>query len=81
VIPLVGTVTVGREAGNTLALPAETSLSRNHARIEQTPGGWQVVDNNSTNGTFVNGQRIQGAMPIAPGDEIQMGAIRFRFEG
>ena len=76
-----GPLSVGRDAQNTLALTQDTTLSRNHARIEAgTSGTYSVTDNGSSNGTFVNGQRIAGTHLLRAGDEIQIGASRFRFE-
>jgi pSer/pThr/pTyr-binding forkhead associated (FHA) protein len=40
---------------------------------------WQVVDLGSTNGTFLNGNRVQ-ASPLRAGDVIRVGATDFRFE-
>jgi pSer/pThr/pTyr-binding forkhead associated (FHA) protein len=39
------------------------------------------VDHGSTNGTFVNGAKVSGEAFLRPGDEVQFGAIRFRYEG
>ena len=81
VFPLdAGPLSVGRDAGNTLALTQDTTLSRQHARIENTNGSVCVVDAGSSNGTFVNGQKIAGTQTLRPGDELQIGASRFRFE-
>ena len=41
---------------------------------------WYVEDLESTNGTFVNGQPVEGVIPIGYGDEIQVGQVRFRLE-
>lgn len=76
-----GPLTVGRDAGNSLALTQDTTISRRHARFEPEGGGWVVVDEGSSNGTFVNGMRVSGRQPLRPGDEIQVGASRLRFEG
>lgn len=73
--------TVGREEGNTLALTQDNTLSRRHARVEARGGGWVVADAGSSNGTYVNGQKVEGSIAIAPGDEIQVGSARFRYEG
>ncbi len=74
-------VTLGRDAANTLALPGDTTASRRHARVEARPGGdFIVVDEGSSNGTFVNGARTTGEQSLRPGDEVQVGAARFRFE-
>ena len=76
-----GPLTVGRDAGNTLALTQDTTLSRKHARIESSgPNNWAVTDAGSSNGTFVNGQKVSGSQTLRVGDEIQIGASRFRFE-
>jgi hypothetical protein len=79
--PLDEAFSVGREEGNSLALTQDTTVSRRHARVEPLNGGWAVVDAGSSNGTYVNGTRVSNAQPLSPGDEIQMGSVRFRFEG
>jgi ABC-type multidrug transport system ATPase subunit/pSer/pThr/pTyr-binding forkhead associated (FHA) protein len=48
-------------------------VSRRHAQIRPVGGDYIVDDNNSFNGTLVNGQRISAATPIYDGDEIQLG--------
>jgi hypothetical protein len=82
VVPLgVAPVTLGRDAANTLALASDTTVSRRHARIQEGPSNvFVVVDEGSSNGTFVNGARTTGEQPLRPGDEVQVGASRFRFE-
>jgi pSer/pThr/pTyr-binding forkhead associated (FHA) protein len=76
---------MGRDADNTLPLPDDTTVSRRHARIEAVPEGtgFQIVDEGSSNGTYVNGQRIPAGNSriLVVGDEIQIGASRLRFEG
>ena len=67
--------TVGRERGNDLVLP-HPEISRRHARIERDGEGWRVVDLNSTNGTWVNGERIETA-PVSTGDEVAFADLRF----
>src|SRR5207249_11777775 len=52
-----GTV-VGREADADIAL-GDNFVSGEHARLSQEPGGWWVIDLDATNGTFVNGARIE----------------------
>lgn len=75
----VGTISIGRDPGNTLALVQDTTVSRRHARVEAHGNGWAVVDEGSSNGTWVNGVRTPGQV-LEPGDEIQIGSARFRFE-
>jgi len=76
-----GTITVGREAGMGLSLLDESTVSRRHAEIVRTGSAVVVRDLGSTNGTFVNGVQVQGDTELKPGDQVQFGAIRFRFEG
>lgn len=74
-----GTTTVGRENA-TLTFAQESSLSRRHAEIVRTGGSVIIRDLGSTNGTWVNGARIQADHELKPGDTVQLGAIRFRYE-
>ena len=55
----------------------DDGLSRRHARVLPTAEGLQVEDLGSTNGTTINGQRIQRAL-ARPGDEVAFDALRFR---
>jgi hypothetical protein len=82
VVPLAaGGVTVGRDETCTVPLPGDKTASRRHARVAAAPGGgFEVIDEGSSNGTFVNGQRVGGSQPLQPGDEVQIGSARFRFE-
>ncbi|HLJ55830.1 MAG TPA: FHA domain-containing protein [Chthonomonadaceae bacterium] len=73
---------IGRDQGNAVALPNDTNASRRHATIQAAGGQYTLVDNGSSNGTFINGVRIASQTPqaIRPGDEVQIGLTRFRFE-
>lgn len=72
-------LSVGRDPGNnvTIDLPL---VSRWHARIERQGDLFLVRDLNSTNGTFVNGQRVHGAQPLSAGDELMIGPARLAFQ-
>lgn len=72
---------VGREAGLPLSFPAESSVSRRHASIKRSGSQLTVQDLGSTNGTFVNGRRIDSETILRPGDDVQFGAVKFRVEG
>jgi hypothetical protein len=76
-----GEMIVGREAGLGLSLVGESSVSRHHASITRQGSSVSVKDLGSTNGTFVNGRRIDTDVHVSPGDEIQFGAVKFRLEG
>lgn len=74
--PLLGPSVVGRAPECVLRLD-ESGLSRQHARLVPTGDGVQVEDLGSTNGTFINGKRVQRGF-AAPGDEIGFDTLRFR---
>lgn len=71
-------MTVGRANSNDLVLP-DLSISKQHAQISQDARGWRVADLNSTNGTWVNGERSP-QRKLKSGDELRMGIYTFRFE-
>lgn len=70
---------IGRDAANDIALPDDSTVSRKHAVIASAGGEFTITDQGSSNGTFVNGARIT-SQKLAPGDEIQIGGTKFRFE-
>ncbi len=51
----------------------DTYVSQQHARIFGKNGSWYVEDLGSTNGTFVNEQRLAAPAMLAPGDRIRVG--------
>ncbi len=71
-------VSIGRTPDNLLSV-ADQRVSRHHARIEQRTDGLWIVDLDSTNGTFVNGQRLTEPHKLAEGDEITIGDSLFNF--
>ena len=81
-IPLSGErLTVGRSpapAGS--PLPWDAQVSRSHASLECIDGVWTLLDDGrSTNGTFVNEERVQGRRTLRHLDVIRVGATRLRF--
>ena len=56
------------------------SVSRRQAEIRQEGGAWLVRDLGSSNGTFLNGQRVTAERPLHPGDEISFGKFSILFE-
>lgn len=75
-----GELTVGRDAGLGLSLATESTVSRKHAVVARSGSTVRVTDLGSTNGTFVNGVRLSGDTTLQPGDTVQFGAVRFRYE-
>lgn len=73
-------VSVGRVRGNDLVL-SKGNVSKRHARLTQKDGRFVVVDQNSTNGTYVNRQRIVQATIVREGDRIYIGDFVLRIEG
>jgi hypothetical protein len=67
-----GINTIGRDASHEIYLP-DDSISRNHARIVVQPEGTWIEDLASTNGTFVNKEKVTGRTRLQPGDIIQLG--------
>jgi len=72
-------VNVGRAEYNDIVVP-DPSVSSAHAKIQLREGIWMVVDLNSTNGTFVDEDRVSGDAPIAPGAVLRFGEISVVFE-
>lgn len=78
-----GDITLGRAAINDIIISfgnvADPKVSRSHARLEYTEESYTLVDLNSSNGTYVNDERIESAV-LAPGDLINIGDSTLRFE-
>ena len=73
-----GSFTIGRSETGEGKLGDDGELSRRHARIVRSDGGLQIEDLGSTNGTFVNGQRISAPTGLRPGDLIGVGTTKIR---
>jgi ABC transport system ATP-binding/permease protein len=69
-------IQIGRDAGNDVVL-SSPSVSRFHAQVEQVGQRYRVIDLRSSNGTFVNGERIEGSVWLKPSDTIRVGQYRF----
>jgi DNA-binding MarR family transcriptional regulator len=71
--------TVGKAAENDVALEHDPMASHLHAILERFPAGWCVTDLGSSNGTWVNGERIWSTHRLRHGDEIRVGQTRLIF--
>ncbi len=77
--PLAGdTYTLGRHKNNDIAV-SDPKVSSFHARIDRSSDGFVLVDLNSRNGTFVNGQRIESGL-LKTGDEVRLGTARLLYK-
>ena len=72
-------VNIGRADYNDLVIPDE-SVSTTHAKLQRREGVWVLVDLDSTNGTFIDGDQIKGDAPLAPGATVRFGDISAVFE-
>ena len=81
---LVGDFSIGRLASNALALPDDLEVSREHARVVSSAGGYAIQDLESRNGTFLERGtqkwRVSGTAGLEDGDVIQVGGARLAFE-
>jgi sigma-B regulation protein RsbU (phosphoserine phosphatase) len=73
-----GRMIIGRGEESHVFLP-DYRLSRRHAEVEQRIDGFYIVDLGSTNGTFLNGQRVVGERRLSDGDLISLGDSRLVF--
>jgi pSer/pThr/pTyr-binding forkhead associated (FHA) protein len=76
---LKGRCAIGRDADNDLVLNA-TALSRHHALLTVSPAGATLADLHSSNGTYLNSERVKRPASLRDGDKIQFGdrVVRFR---
>lgn len=65
---------IGRDPASDLHIQ-DIEVSRRHARLIAQSSGFVLEDLGSTNGTFVNGQRVRTVTVLRPGDEIRLGEI------
>ncbi|MBN2472421.1 MAG: FHA domain-containing protein [Anaerolineae bacterium] len=74
-------VALGRDITNDIVIN-DPEVSRHHCRLTRTPAGYSLEDLGSTNGTFVNGQRLTAARPLMNGDMIGLGeTVTLVYEG
>jgi hypothetical protein len=73
-------LTIGRGGQNDIALRADEYASARHARLEPRQDGVWVQDLGSTNGTFLNGMRLERPRRLTHGDIVRVGETDLRYE-
>jgi predicted component of type VI protein secretion system len=82
-VPLEGqtSLTIGRGSGCDVRLAWDERVSRVHAGLERVGSDWALVDDGlSRNGTFLNGERLNGRRRLRDGDTFVLGSTSFRFQ-
>ncbi len=70
------TITIGRAVENCIVITSKR-VSREHARIRRKGQNWLIEDLRSSNGVFLNDERVLGSMELRDGDLINIGDINF----
>ena len=69
-------ISVGRGEDNDVVIP-HASVSRAHARLMSRNGGFELMDLNSTNGSYIDDRQIRGSAFLSSGTHLRLGDIRF----
>jgi len=78
-LQLQGIWTIGRDRQLSISI-ADRRLSRHHAAIQYIEDdGFYLVDLDSTNGSFINGEPVHGRMPLRDGDRVRLSSLAFSF--
>ncbi|MEN6371549.1 MAG: FHA domain-containing protein [Armatimonadota bacterium] len=75
-----GETTIGRQSDQMISLSNDNTVSRQHAKVVNEGGQFVLYDCGSANGTHVNNTRITRHV-LTPGDLVQIGSTKFKFEG
>jgi pSer/pThr/pTyr-binding forkhead associated (FHA) protein len=78
-LPLDAINSIGRDVNNAIVVD-DSFVSAEHTMLTFRGRAWYVEDRGSTNGTWLNGQRVEGLVPLGYGDELQVGQVRMRLE-
>lgn len=77
--PVVDSAIIGRAPESDIRLD-DAAASARHARISRRSGHWVVEDLDSSNGTFIDGVRVNGNRRIGPGERIKIGRTELTIE-
>ena len=78
-LPVTGPVVIGRSPGADIVI-GDDFVSGRHARLSPSGEGAVLEDLGSTNGTVLNGERVNGVSSLRAGDTIDIGAVRLRVD-
>ena len=70
---------LGRDVNNAIVID-DPFASADHAVLTYRGRSWYLEDLGSTNGSYINGRRVDGVSPMGFGDELQIGQVRMRLE-
>jgi hypothetical protein len=70
---------LGRDVNNAIVID-DPFASAEHAVLTYRGRSWYLEDLGSTNGSYVNGRKVEGVSPVGFGDELQIGQVRMRLE-
>jgi diguanylate cyclase (GGDEF)-like protein len=71
-------VRIGRGADNQIVLEGD-SVSRRHCHFDRRQGNWHIVDDGSTNGTFLNEEQVKGSALLNNGDRVKVGPTILKY--
>jgi len=71
-------VRIGRGADNQIVLEGD-SVSRRHCHFDRRQGTWHIVDDGSTNGTFLNEEQVKGFAQLNNGDRVKVGPTILKY--
>ena len=77
IIPIRSDLTIGRKDDNSIVI-SDQHVSGNHAKIVVRNDSLFIEDLNSTNGTFFNGNKVNGKIKLSNRDEIKIGSTVFK---
>ncbi len=78
-IPLDAITSLGRDVNNSITVE-DSFVSAEHAVLTFRGRAWYLEDRGSTNGTYVNGHRIDRPVALSFGDELMVGRVRMRLD-
>ena len=73
-------ITLGKDSQHIVALPLDPQVSQNHARITREGDEYWVEDTGSSNGTFVENQRVESKVVLPPETIFKMGRTALKLK-